>query len=212
MHDLLGVLEESHWRNWIAQDIEEWEDRHSVTHHLSAYGGMGSFNDIGFEDVWFGSLFNDLQSACYYFARHPIGKLSMTALRDSMGSLGFEIAGWRCLACGYGAVSRRDIDYFVARRVIREAVLEAAADAKLRELVRSVVEKKPSNNTLSNDAIAGWVRNGGIEIRESSEWLRPCSACNSDDTAVYRWRFTKQDGGKFIPSADNLAVRGVKAS
>lgn len=212
MHDLLGVLKESHWRNWIAQDIEEWETRHSVTHHLSAYGGMGSFNDIGFEDIWLGSLFDDLKSACYNFARHPIGKIAMTALRDSMGSIGVEIEGWRCLTCGYGAVSRRDIDYFIARRAIREAVLEAAADAKLREFVRSFVEKKPSNNALSNDTVAGWVRNGGIEIRASSEWLRACPACNSDDTAIYRWQFTKQDRGKFIPSADNLAVRGGKAS
>jgi hypothetical protein len=212
MHDLLGVLGETHWRDWIAQDISEWEVRHSVSHHLSAYGGMGSFNDLGFDDVWLGPLFDDLKSACYHFARYPRRRFDLAVMSSSMGSLGITISGWRCLACGYAVVSRRDIDYFVARWVIREVVLEAAAAAKLRELVRSVVEKKPSNNTPSNDSVAAWVSNGGIKIRESREWLRPCPACKSDDTAVYRWRFTKQDGGKFIPSADNLAVRGVKAS
>lgn len=211
MHELLGVLGEKHWRDWIAQDIADWEDRRSVSHHLSAYGGMGSFNDINFVDVWLGSLFDDLKSACYHFAHYPKGKPYVSVLRESMSPLGFEITGWRCLVCGYGVVSKHNIDHFVASRVIRDAVLEAAADAKLQELVRSVVEQKPSNSTLSNETVAVWVRNGGIEIRESQDWLQPCPACKADDTAVYRWRFTNKNGERFIPSDDNLPVRQGKA-
>jgi hypothetical protein len=63
MHELLGALGEQHWRSWIAQDIEEWESRKSASHHLSAYGGMGSFNDIGFDDVWLDTLFQDLKAS-----------------------------------------------------------------------------------------------------------------------------------------------------
>src|SRR5262252_8072180 len=114
MRELLGALGETHWRSWIAKDIAEWEGSKSVSHHLSAYGGMGSFNDIGFEDVWRGTLFEDLQSACYHFAHHPTTRPDARKLEQAMGTIGFELSGWRCLACGYSVVSHRDIDYFIA--------------------------------------------------------------------------------------------------
>jgi hypothetical protein len=212
MHELLGALGENHWRKWIAQDIAEWEDRHSVAHHLSAYGGMGSFNDVGFQDVWLGSCFDDLKSICYYLARHPVGKVNISAVRDSMSGLGLEISGCRCLSCGYGAVSTRDIDYFVARRVVRDAVLKALANDEIRELVRSIVDQRPSENSLSNNAVMDWLTKGDIHIREVSSWLRPCPSCNGDNTAVYRWQFSKQDGGKFVPSNDNLPIQHVRSS
>lgn len=34
------------WRKWIEIDIEEYLSTGSVEHHLGAYGGMGSINDI----------------------------------------------------------------------------------------------------------------------------------------------------------------------
>ena len=34
------------WRKWIETDIEEYLSTGSVEHHLGAYGGMGSINDI----------------------------------------------------------------------------------------------------------------------------------------------------------------------
>lgn len=210
MSELLGALGENHWRNWIIQDIAEWEDRHSVAHHLSAYGGMGSFNDLGFEDVWLGSLFADLQSFCYYLARHAVGKVSISDVRDSMGKLDLEITGWRCLSCGYGALSEYQIDHFAARRAIREAVLDALENDQIREFARSVVNQKPLSN--SNNTIVEWARRGGIHILEGSSRLRPCPSCKSNDTAIYRWRFSKQEGGKLVPSEDNLPLRHVQVS
>lgn len=34
------------WQKWIETDIEEYLSTGSVEHHLGAYGGMGSINDI----------------------------------------------------------------------------------------------------------------------------------------------------------------------
>ena len=34
------------WIDWLERDIEDWTQRREVAHHLRAYGGMGSFNDL----------------------------------------------------------------------------------------------------------------------------------------------------------------------
>lgn len=43
---LLDKVGETSWRNWILKDIELWQTRQDVSHYLSAYGGMGSLNDL----------------------------------------------------------------------------------------------------------------------------------------------------------------------
>lgn len=207
MHELLGALGEQHWQSWIAQDIDEWESRKSVQHHLSAYGGMGSFNDIGFEDAWLGTLFDDLKSACYYFAHSPTAKPNARELERAMGGIGFELSGWRCLACGQGVVSEQNIDYFVARRVIRNLILAEAARTRLLEFVRSVVSASPTDSILSRDNVAAWITASGLRVRENDDWLRPCPNCGSVDTAVYRWSLVNERGNRFVPSADNLPLQ-----
>ena len=34
------------WIDWLERDIQDWNQRREVAHHLRAYGGMGSFNDL----------------------------------------------------------------------------------------------------------------------------------------------------------------------
>lgn len=34
------------WVEWISKDITDWEFRQNTYHHIRAYGGMGSFNDL----------------------------------------------------------------------------------------------------------------------------------------------------------------------
>ena len=55
------------WIDWLERDILDWNQRREVTHHLRAYGGMGSFNDLpsmrGNHDYIFGFL----KSVCYAF-------------------------------------------------------------------------------------------------------------------------------------------------
>ena len=34
------------WIDWLEWDIQDWNQRREVAHHLRAYGGMGSFNDL----------------------------------------------------------------------------------------------------------------------------------------------------------------------
>ena len=34
------------WIDWLERGIQDWNQRREVAHHLRAYGGMGSFNDL----------------------------------------------------------------------------------------------------------------------------------------------------------------------
>ena len=45
---LLVIHREQHWSAWITRDITAIKkyDAHGIVHLLSAYGGMGSFNDL----------------------------------------------------------------------------------------------------------------------------------------------------------------------
>ena len=61
------------WIDWLERDIQDWTQRREVAHHLRAYGGMGSFNDLpsmrGNHDYIVGFL----KSVCYAFG-HLYGK------------------------------------------------------------------------------------------------------------------------------------------
>lgn len=207
MYDLLGALGEQRWHVWIAQDIDEWQNSKSVQHHLSAYGGMGSFNDLGFNDIWHNALFCDLKSACYYFAHQPTGKPDVRALKNSLYGFEFELSGWRCLSCGYGVVSHRDIDRFIARHVIRQRFLAEVEYARLQELVKSVIHSRPSDSLFTQERVTEWVERSGLYIRDKNDWLRPCPSCGSNDTAVYRWLLVDESGYRFVPSHENLPLR-----
>lgn len=43
---LLAAVGEDHWAEWLATDLAEWRASRRLSHHLSAYGGMGSFTDV----------------------------------------------------------------------------------------------------------------------------------------------------------------------
>ena len=81
---LRSILQADHpefknWIDWLERDIQDWTQRREVAHHLRAYGGMGSFNDLpsmrGNHDYIFASQISvlclrpPLRQAGGYFAR-----------------------------------------------------------------------------------------------------------------------------------------------
>lgn len=51
------------WIDWLERDIEDWTQRREVAHHLRAYGGMGSFNDLpGIVEIM--TIFSAFSSPC----------------------------------------------------------------------------------------------------------------------------------------------------
>ena len=64
------------FQNWIdglERDIQDWNQRREVAHHLRAYGGMGSFNDLPSMRGNHDYIFDFLKSVCYAFG-HLYGK------------------------------------------------------------------------------------------------------------------------------------------
>lgn len=99
LHAMVRLLEavgEKHWAAWIREDIHLWEGSSETAHHLSAYGGMGSFNDVWIchanghnvtepQEAWIHTLFEWLKSVCYYLARHPNCKVTEASLSKAVG-------------------------------------------------------------------------------------------------------------------------------
>ena len=75
---LRSILQADHpefqnWIDWLERDIQDWTQRREVAHHLLAYGGMGSFNDLPSMRRTHDYIFDFLQSVCYAFG-HLYGK------------------------------------------------------------------------------------------------------------------------------------------
>jgi hypothetical protein len=94
---LLSNVGVKYWADSIRQDIHDWQNKRDTSHHLSTYGGMGSFNDVWIcrenrnnvteaQEAWAQSLFDWLKAVAFYLARHPLDRLSAKQLRGRVGS------------------------------------------------------------------------------------------------------------------------------
>jgi len=241
MKRLLDAVRESHWAKWIETDITEWRSNRDAAHHLSAYGGMGSFNDIWIlkanqhtvtelQEPWANALFEWLKSLCHFLAQHPQRFFTATTLTDRIGRhdsalaafVGGENApasmrgyanedrklhGWRCLRCGHGEASNKDIENLIARDVVPTMVFDACERMILGELVDQILACDIPDLTDMRQSLAAAVKDSGIALVDPDGWMRPCPNCKKDDTAVYRWRLAMNGGLRFEPSGDNLPMR-----
>ena len=53
------------WADWMQQDIDLWNTKQETDHHLHAFGGTGSFNDVNLNDntalaLWKNALLGNL--------------------------------------------------------------------------------------------------------------------------------------------------------
>ena len=118
---LLNAVEEKSWSLWIQEDIRLWQTASDTSHHLSAYGGMGSFNDVWLErakqhkltraqEWWINPLFDWLKALCYHFALHPKKRVTALSLAKSIGlhdsALSAFVGGDRAPASMRGRVNR----------------------------------------------------------------------------------------------------------
>ncbi len=206
LRDLLHAADEAHWKAWLDRDVRDWETSESTRHHLRAYGGMGSLNDVVLRDPWLNAVFESIKSTCYHLASAPGSQFDITELRRSLGDPRFHLQGWRCLSCGYGTVSKSGIEDFIAREIARGRVLEAAMESRLQAMVEDAIGTNPAQGAAWDD-VARTARDSGLVVRFDDNWLRPCPQCSGDDTCVYRWVLSEAKDGHFVPSEDNLHVR-----
>jgi hypothetical protein len=99
LHAMIRLLEavgEKHWSAWLREDVRLWQATSDTRHHLAAYGGMGSFNDVWIcpqnqhsvteaQEPWANVLFEWLKTLCYYLARNPQKKVTAASLSKAVG-------------------------------------------------------------------------------------------------------------------------------
>ena len=115
MHLLLQKTGIDYWAGWIKIDIMLAE-KLEVKHHLDAYGGMGSFNDIVIcrennhkvtkeQEPWLNSLFGILKFLCSSYANNtdPLPILDDSRLYLFPKTL----IGWECSQCGHCLITKQ---------------------------------------------------------------------------------------------------------
>ena len=188
LHGLLIDSGMKHWAESIKKDIHLWETRNSVTHHLRAFGGMGSINDlyVGGNDaigVWKNTLFDITTTFSWSLAK----KKSMPLNEIFYGSRPKEISGWRCLHCSHKRITTQDIENYLAATLLPELFFEYAIENRLIEILElkriitldSIVKKR--------EHIKGLVQSNNITLSLNSNWLTICPKCGVKNVAVYRW-------------------------
>ncbi len=83
------------WIDWLERDIQDWIQYREVAHHLRAYGGMGSFNDLPSMRGNHDYIFRFLKSFCYAFG-HLYGIVRSPIIFEHMEEWDLSMT---CLVC-----------------------------------------------------------------------------------------------------------------
>jgi hypothetical protein len=203
----------------VLRDVRcnDWAERVaavSSSSFRSLLGGMGSFSDLVICDAnhhevaperepLANELVSCLTSICYAASRE--GDLTADAAVASCGTIGLELTGWRCLACGYAQIYSRGVRSLIAatrtRRAIRDGIAQRSPHDALLAYWRAP-EEVDAVRALIEQA---WMSD--IQFADGDSWMRPCPGCGGDDTCVYRWR---QERDRFVPTDDNLPLRNSR--
>lgn len=195
------------WANWMTEDIEHWETKQNTEHHLRAYGGMGSFNDvvIGNQDsagLWQGRVFGMLQSLSY-------GLASGDVLEDILARItatSTQISGWRCQDCGAARINIIDIERFVCASILPQLFVNYLKDNKLIEILSTDRLLLSEEVSIKKAAIEKLIEQSNIEIASNNNWLWTCPKCGSGKVCSYRWEIINNET-KIVESADNLEIK-----
>jgi hypothetical protein len=198
-----------HWAEWMREDIKLWENNKSVEHHLHAYGGMGSFNDVVIggndnEGIWKGHVFGHLQTLSYSLSKGD----SLESILEGISNRNNlkEISGWRCRNCGDARMTDRDINLFLSNYFIPTFFIQFLKEDKLKEVVdipkfidsEEVIAKKSQIKSL--------IQQANIILNPDNNWLWTCPKCGSSEVCAYRWKVS-DDGSKLVDSDDNLKIK-----
>jgi hypothetical protein len=212
---LAKILQEEnheHWAKWMQEDLKLWETDKSVEHHLHAYGGMGSFNDVTIggndnEGIWKGHIFGHLQNLACRLAKGDTLESILKSISNQHRSN--EISGWRCRNCGDARMTDREINLFIANNFIPKFFVKFVQEDRLNEVndilklidSEEVMDKKSQVKTL--------IQQANIILNPDDNWLWTCPKCGSSEVCVYRWVLVGDDEG-LIEGRDNLSYLNKK--
>ena len=206
---LAKILQEEnydHWAKWMQEDIKLWEINKNVEHHLNAYGGMGSFNDVVIggndnEGIWKGYIFGHLQTLAYSLAKGDSLESILERISNQNGDN--EINGWRCRNCGDARMTDRDINLFIVHYFIPKLFVQYVIQDKLKEVINISKLIDSEEVITKKNQIASIIQEAKIILNLDDKWLLTCPSCGSSEVCVYRWNVLK-DGSELIEGNDNL--------
>lgn len=209
------LLEESgnrHWSNWIERDISEWNESRKVQHHLSAFGGMGSINDLfvaEYDDevgIWKQEIFERCKSLSWKLAiKGGIGSAGQVDLSLNEDK---TLSGARCLDCGNSRLSKVDIEYYIANKFVPDFIVQKINDCKISDILNidEIINQKLVAELRKKITLS--VEESEIDLVNSDSWIKSCPKCKSNNMAVYRWEIVNSvKEFKIIPSEDNLKIK-----
>ena len=203
----------------VLKDVRsDWADRIAAVPSMSfssLLGGMGSFSDLVICQINHHNISSDreplanelvscLTSICYVSSKQ--GSLSADTAVESCGTLGLELTGCRCLACGYAQVNPVGIRSLIAAVQVRKGIREGIANGNPSKALIALWQAKEDSDTIQ--VVVEQAESSGIHYSKEDKWMRPCRHCGSNDTCVYRW---KKDRQIFVPADDNLPLRSMPA-
>lgn len=220
LYYLFKLTEVEAWETWIEKDLA-LASIGDVSHHLSAYGGMGTINDLWIcvgnghkisknQEPFVQYLFEDLKAICFTLANNYIKSTSKEINRNIMWGKPKYIQGCRCLSCGHGEITRNDILNYILPELIGAIVLKAFNDDELIKCVDTILNMDVYGLESEMEMMQELVKNAKITyIHDYKTRMNSCPHCGKKDIAVYRWEI-KENFFKIqslIASKDNLKVK-----
>jgi hypothetical protein len=184
MHYLLTHVGVGHWADWIARDIREWRESRGVKHHLSAYGGMGSFNDVYPLGEPADTVFKHLQLVCWLLAKNRGQDMDEPALLSAFQQ--GALSGWQCRGCGYAQTSVGALEsHLEAWHVPRLIVRSVTAGATTEFVTDLLAGRMPVIDQDRTELLARCQR-AHVAVTPGPE-PRRCPACGGGDTVAMLW-------------------------
>lgn len=209
LKELLHNSDNSHWEQWIDKDIYEWDTSKSTSHHKSAFGGMGSINDLsvgeqGKVGTWKNEMFDLLKSISWTFATK--NKIQFPTATVSI------IEGTVCRDCSYAEISESGIEHHISSKHLPDIIANLLPTEQYLELTNFEMLSNKINVVADRKKLLTALTENKINFSKTSYWLKTCPVCNSTNTCVYSWDISNSDDKIVLTrSKNNLAIRADKS-
>jgi hypothetical protein len=200
LKDLLQKSDNGHWAQWLERDILEWDNLKSTTHHRSAFGGMGSINDLwvggnGKIGTWNNNLFDLLKSISWTFA-------TKKKIQFPTSTIGI-IEGTICRNCSYSEVSENGIEYYISNKHLPKIISNLLPTERYIDLKNIEIFVDETEINIDRQKLISALTDIEINFSQTKNWLKTCPKCSSNDTCVYRWDVTNNDNRIILTQSKN---------
>lgn len=166
------------------KDILRWDNQHSAQHHLKAYGGIGTLNDLRIggttpEKQWRGAVFELTKKVAWaYASQHESGaKADLVKIIDEFFDLFTAV---RCGSCGHYAARGIDVESNAINNVLRRVFAELVVKKDLQSIL-DFEQFAPAIESTKAKIIASKHDQNFKVYTEKTDWFRKCPICESTD-------------------------------